>query len=219
MTIWISRELSLFNFERHDISWASIIHPSQKLRPFDFVDSSRVQFRSSRQIIGLNRTSESNVMIVWICLALPCFISSVSILYELELDIQEETYDHLNSSRASVVEFRKSPYNMGLNWTSETKVMAVWICEELSCSISIILIYYWPESDIQVKSNGHLNLPSASIFNFERVDILCAWIGRPSEKLWPFEFLQSFHCSISSVSIYQGPQSYTWVKSYGCLTL
>ena len=25
-------------------------------------------------------------------------------------------------------------------------------------------------------------------------DVLCAWIGHASEKLWPFEFLESFRC-------------------------
>ena len=47
-----------------------------------------------------------------------------------------------------------------------------------------------------------------------RLDILCAWIGPPSEKLWPFEFLESFRCSILSVSIYYAPESDLRVKSY-----
>ena len=50
------------------------------------------------------------------------------------------------------------------------------------------------------------------LFNFERLDILCSWIGPPSEKLWPFEFLESFRCSISSVSIYYAPESDLRVK-------
>ena len=97
--------------------------------------------------------------------------------------------------------------------------MAIWVCLELLCSILSILIYYWPESDIQVKSNGHLNFPSASIYNFERLDMLCTRIGYSSEKLWPFEFLESFRCLILSVLKYHGPQSYTRVKSYGNLNL
>ena len=39
-----SREIPLFNFECLDISWASIIHSSQKLWPFQFAESLRVQF-------------------------------------------------------------------------------------------------------------------------------------------------------------------------------
>ena len=52
------------------------------------------------------------------------------------------------------------------------------------------------------------------LFNFERLDILCAWIGSPSENLWPFEFLESLCCSISSVSIYYAHKSDLWVKGY-----
>jgi len=64
----------------------------------------------------------------------------------------------------------------------------------------------------------NLNWTKASVFNFERLNILCAWIGHPSETLWPFEFLENFCCSISSVSmIYHGPQSYTNIKSNGHL--
>ena len=52
---------------------------------------------------------------------------------------------------------------------------------------------------------------------FERLDILCAWFGYPSEMLWPFQFLKHYHFWISSVLIYHGTQSYTHVKSYGRL--
>jgi len=52
------------------------------------------------------------------------------------------------------------------------------------------------------------------LFNSERLDILCAWIGHPSETLWPFGFLESFRCSISGVSIYHAPESDNSVKRY-----
>jgi len=95
-----------------------------------------------------------------------------------------KSYDHLNFSRASVVQFRASRYIMRLNRTSEWKVMTIWIAQELP------------------------------LFNFKRLEILCARIQPPSEKLWPFEFLKSFRCSISSVSIYYAPESDLWVKRY-----
>jgi len=38
MTIWISQELQFFNYERLDISWASIVHPCQKLGLFEFLN-------------------------------------------------------------------------------------------------------------------------------------------------------------------------------------
>ena len=167
--------------------------------------------------MALNHTQESKVMAVWICLALPCLILA-------------------------------SRYIMRPNWTSEWNVMTIWISRELlwfnferfhiswasiihlrqklwpfefveSFSISSVSIHYWPESDIRVISYGRLNLPRAFMFSFELLDILCAGIGHPSEKLWPFEFPESFRCSSSSISIYHGPQSYTRVKSYGCWNL
>ena len=66
IAIWISRELPFLNFERLDISWASIIHTSQKLWPFEFAESFRVQFRGSRYMMHVNRTSEWNVIAIWI---------------------------------------------------------------------------------------------------------------------------------------------------------
>ena len=108
MTIRISRELPLFNFERLDILCPRIGHACEKLWPFKFVDSFR------------------------------CSISSVLMYYVSESKIRLKCYDHSNFSRASVVKFRASRYIMSQNRTSE-------------------------------------------------------W------NLWPFEFLESFHCSISSV--------------------
>jgi len=87
------------------------------------------------------------------------------------------------------------------------------------CSILSVSIYYLPESDIRVKSCGRLNFPCALMFNFERLDILWTWIKHSSEKLWPYEFAESFHCSISSVSIYYWPKSDIRAKSYGRLNL
>ena len=122
MNFWISWELPLFIFERLDISWAWIIHPTQKLWPLEFSKSFRVQFWAFQYIMCLNRTSE-------------------------------------------------------------LKVMTILISRELL------------------------------LFNFERLDILCAWIGHPSEKLWPIAFLVSFHCSFFSISMYCGPQLYNQVQS------
>ena len=51
------------------------------------------------------------------------------------------------------------------------------------------------------------------MFNFKLLGILCAWIRPPSDKLWRFEFLESFRCSISSVSICDAPESDFRVKS------
>ena len=150
----ISRELPMFNFERLDILCAWLGPPREELWPFEFLESFR------------------------------CSISGVSICDAPESDLRVKSYDHLNFSRASVVQFRASLYVMRLNRTSEWKVMTIWISQELP------------------------------LFNFGRLNILCAWVGPPREKLWPFELLNGFHSSISSISIYYTPESDLWVKSY-----
>ena len=101
MTIWISRELPLFNSDLFDILSAGIGPPCDKLWPFEFLESFR------------------------------CSISSVSIYYTPESDLRVKCYDHLNFLRASVVQFRASRYIMLLNRTSERKVMTIWISREL----------------------------------------------------------------------------------------
>jgi len=145
---------SLFNLERLDMWCAWIGHLSEKLWPFEFLES----FRSS--------------------------ISSVSICNAPESDIRVKSYDHLNCSRASIFQFLASRYVMRLNRIFELKVMTIWISWELL------------------------------LFNYERLDILCSWTRPPCEKLWPFEFLESFSSSISSVSTYYMPESDNRVKSY-----
>ena len=193
--IGISPELPLYNFERLDISWASIILSSKKLCRFVFAECFRVQFCGSRYIMSPNRTSEWNVMTIWISRELPlfnferlydlcpqighpceklwpfeflenfrCSISSVSVNYAPESHFRVTSYGNLNFSRASVVQFQASRYIMRLNWTSVWQVMTILISRE------------------------------HSLFNYERLDILCVWIGLPCDKLWPFEFLESFPC-------------------------
>ena len=154
MTIWISREFPLFNFECLDILCPWIGHTCDKLWPFEFLE----RFR--------------------------CSISSVTIYYCPESGIRLKSYDHLNFSRASVVIFRATRYIMLLNRTSMWKVMTIWI------------------------SRGH------PLFNFKRLDILFPRILHSSEKVWPFEFLDRFRCSVLIISIYYAPESDIRVKSY-----
>ena len=154
MTIWISREHSLFNFERLDILCAWIGRPCDKLLPFEFLESIRFS------------------------------IQSISISDAPELDFRLKSYYNRNFPRASDVQFRASGYIMCLNRTSVWPDMTIWISRE------------------------------HSLFNFERLDILCAWIGLPCDKIWPFEFLESIRCSISSISIYYAPESDFCVRCY-----
>ena len=152
MTISISWELLLLDFERLDMWCFWIGPPCEMLWPFEFLDSFR------------------------------CSISSVSICDVPESDLHVKSYEHLNFSRAYVVQFQASRYMIRLNRSSLWQVMTIWISRYLL------------------------------LFNFERLDMWCSWIGPPGEKLWPFEFLESFCCSISSVSISDVPESDIRVK-------
>ena len=185
-------------------------HPSVKLWPFEFLES----FCCSISSVSICYLPKSEIRVKsYGRLNLPC----ASMINFKHLDIlcgwigiRVKSYVHLNFSRASVLQFQVSQYIIGLNRTSESKVIAVWILFVLMCSISsisiycapesdircIILsdsIYYWPELDIRVKSYGRLNLPCGFMFNFEHIDILFSWIRHPSQKLWPFEFALCFH--------------------------
>ena len=55
-----------------------------------------------------------------------------------------------------------------------------------------VSIYHGTQSEILVKSYCRLNLLKASVFNFERLDIVRDSIGHPSKKLFTFDFSQSF---------------------------
>ena len=165
MTVWISRQLQLFNFE-HLYMWCAWIGPPiEKLWPFEF----RQSFRCSILSVSICDAPKSDFQCekLWLFEFLEsfrCSISNVSIFYVPESDLRIKSYDHLNCAIASTVQFRASQYIIRLNRTSEWKVMTIWISQELP------------------------------LFNFERVYMWCAWIGPPSEKLWPLEFLERFHC-------------------------
>jgi len=183
MTIWISRELPLFNFKRLDILCAWIGPPSEKLWPFELLKS----FQCSISSVSIYYAPESDLRVKsndHLNFSRASVVQFRASRYAPKSDLREKSYDYLNFSRASVVQFRASRYSMHLNRTSKLKVMTIWISRELS------------------------------LFNIEPLDILCGWIRPPSEKLWPFELLKSFNCSISSVSIYYALESDLRVKSY-----
>ena len=183
-TIWISRALPLFNFERLVILCAWIGPSSKKLWPFELLKS------------------------------LHYSISSLSIYYVPESDLRVKSYDHLNFSRASVVQFRASLYVMRLIRPPSVKKWPFEFLKNFRCTISGVLIYYVPESDLLVKCYDYLNISRASVVQFRASLYVIRLIGPPSVKKWPFEFLKSFHCSISGVSIYYVPESDLRVNIY-----
>ena len=164
-------------------------HPSVKLWPFEFLESFR------------------------------CSNSSVSIYYWPESDIRVKSYGCLNLACASMFNFGHLDILCAWIVHPSKKLWPFDFLESFCCSISSVSIYYWPESDIRIKSCGRLNLPCALMLNFKHVDILCAWIRHLSEKLWPYEFSESFYCLISRVLIYYWHGSDIRVKSCGRLNL
>ena len=96
---------SVFNYERLDILRDSFGHLSKKLLSFEISQSFCFQFRASRYIIGLNRTSELNVIVVWIWPKLMFSILSVSIYYETRSSIGVKSYCRLNLRRASIFNY------------------------------------------------------------------------------------------------------------------
>ena len=155
MTIGISRELLLFNFERLDELCPWIGHPSKKSWPFVFLERFRCSFERLDILCPIILYSCEKLWPFKFLESFCYLISSFSIYYVLELYIRVKSYDHLNFSRGFVVQFRASRYIMRLNRTTVWKVMTIWISRQVS------------------------------LFNLERLDILCAWIGHPCEKLWP----------------------------------
>jgi len=200
MTIRISLELPLFNFERLDVLCPRIGHPFEKLWPFEFVESFR------------------------------CSISSVYISYVPELDIREKSYENSISRKLPLFNFKLLDILCPRIRHLWEELWPFVFLESYRSSISSISIYYFPKSDILVITYDQSNFSRASVVkfqacryimsynqtsewnsmtsrfsrelplsNFERLDILCSKFGHPCEKLWPFEFLESFRCSISRV--------------------
>jgi len=185
MAIWTFRELPLFNFDRLVITWPLIIHSSQNLWPFQFVETFHVQFRGCRYLVHVNRISEWNVIAIWLSRELPLF-----------------NFEHLDISWASIIH-------------SSQKLWPFELFESFRCSILTVWLYHGRRSYVRVKSYGHLNFSKLPLFNFKRLDISWASIIHSSQKLWPFELFESFRCSILTVWLYHGRRSYIRVKSYG----
>ena len=193
-----------------------------QVKYYDHLNSSRVSvvhFRASRYIMGLTHTPESKVMVGWICRELTCSISSVSIYYKPELEILGKGYNNLNFSRVSMVHYLASTNIMGLTHTPESKVMVIWICQELLCWVSSVSIYYAVESDIRVNCYGHLNFARASIVHFRASRYIMGLTHTPELIIMVVWICRELTCSISSVSIYYAPESEIWVKSYDHLNL
>ena len=130
------------------------------------------------------------------------------------------------------VQFWDSRYILGVNLAFDSKVMEVWICEEILRSILRVSICYGPQSNIRVKTYHNLNLPKLPC----RISSVTVYVGSQSDihvkcysgvNMLQLSCLSIFKSKvivigislelsyfISSISICYEPQSETWVKSY-----
>ena len=159
---------------------------------FDFSQSFSFQFRASRYTTGHNRTSKSNVIVVWFFLELPVSIPSVSLYYETQSDTRVKSYCRLNLVRDSTFNFEHLNILRDSIKHPNKNVIGVWICTEFLFSITSLSIFYGTQSDIRMKSYCRWNLLRPFVFNFECLDILWVSIEHPSKKLLSFEFALSF---------------------------
>jgi len=135
--------------------------------------------------------------------------------YVPELDICVKSYNHSNFSRGFVVQFRASRYIMSQNRTSVWKVMTIWNFSRASTMQFRAPWYIMSPNRTSVLKTMTIRISrELPLFDFHPPDILCPRIGHPCENSWPFEFLESFICSISSVSINYVPKSDIREKSY-----
>jgi len=176
--LWPFEFLQSFHCSISSISICDAPESYLRDKCYDHLNCSRastVQFRASRCIMCLNRTSELKFMTIWISRELPLFnFVLVDILFAWIGPLSEKL------------------------WPFE-------LLSSIHCSIASVSIYYGPESDLRVKSYDHLNFLIPSVVQF-RASLYMMCLNRTSvEKLWPFEFLKSFRCSITSVSIYYAP--------------
>ena len=107
-----------------------------------------------------------------------------SVLNFEHLDILRDSIGHPSQKLLSFAfdtsfrfHFGASRYITGLNQKSDLNVIVVSVFSELLFSILSVSIYYRTQSDIRVKIYCRLNLLSASVFNFKRLDILRDLIG------------------------------------------
>ena len=91
-----------------------------------------------------------------------------------------------------LVQILVSRYRMALNHTQESKVMAVWICLALPCLISASRYIMRPNWTSEWNVMTIWISQELLWFNFERFHISWASIIHLRQKLWPFEFVESF---------------------------
>ena len=165
--------------------------------------------------MGHNRTSDSKVIVVWICSELQFSITSALIYYGIQSDIQVKSYCRLTFLRGSVFNFERLDILQGSIGLPSQNLFSF---EFVRASV-----FNYERLDILRDSIGH---PSQKLLSFEFAQSFCFQLRasryitilyRTSESkvivVWLFLELPF---SISSVSISYRARSDIRVKSYCC---
>ena len=163
----------------------------------------------------MNRTSVWKVLSILVSRELPVFyFERLEFMMPLNRTSAWKVMTILISRYLLLFNFER--LNMWSSWIGPScdNLWPLEFLESFHCSISSVSIYYVPESDIRVKSYDNFSFSRASVVQFRASRYIMCLNRPPSEQLWPFELLNSFHCSISSVSRYYTPESDLWMKIY-----
>ena len=96
---------SMINFERRDRLLGLFGDPMEKLWSFVFAMGFIFFLRASQQIMSFNPESESNVMVVRICMGIPFQLLIAIIYYEPQSDIRVKTFSGRNSPEFYMINF------------------------------------------------------------------------------------------------------------------
>ena len=161
-------------------------------------------------------------MTVRICIGIRFPLSSYMIYYGPQLDIWVKTFARKNSPESSLLiswclhrypalcgdpeervwpfvfamgiifQQRLSQHIIKIYRTTKSKVMAIRICVGIRFPLSSSMIYYWAQSDIQVKTFASQNFPKSSLLVSGCLHRFPALCGDPEERVWPFVFSTGF---------------------------
>ena len=125
-------------------------------------------------------------------------LSGFSIYFGTQSDIRFKRLQ-FEFARRFLVQFWESRYGISRNPTSESRLIAIWICSKLPCWISSVAVYVGSQSNIHVKSYSGLNM----------LQLLCSILSvsifeSKVMAVWIFLKLSSFISSVSYPNFARG---------------
>ena len=139
----------VLNFERHDILRDSIGVPSEKLLSVKFAATFGFKFWAFRYITGLNRTSEWNVIVVWICFDLLDLKQEIYCLLTLIIDWFLDNLMILWFVQPPLLEFRSlcppSTIYMNLHYNKQIGNDLLHYKYDLLYNVHLLYKTIWPD--------------------------------------------------------------------------